>query len=224
MFKVGLPPHLRRAMTIAMIAAQTKVKPGTARGELAASKAGSTAAKLVSAAAAEFREHGFQGTDTNKIARRAGFAPQTFYRWFTDKTEIFITVYRHWEEDERDVLAELMARGASASDAAAAVVAHHRKFRVFRRSLRLLSLEDVRARKARAESRLRQMARFRDWGHNSPGLAQMSDAALAAWLLQFERLCDAAAENEFTDMKIKQADALAEIARHAALLWPQGAA
>jgi AcrR family transcriptional regulator len=54
----------------------------------------STRERLVQAAAAEFREQGFAGTDTNRIARRAGFAPQTFYRWFTDKTEIFIAVYR----------------------------------------------------------------------------------------------------------------------------------
>ena len=32
----------------------------------------STREKLVLAAAAEFREHGFAGTDSNRIARRAG--------------------------------------------------------------------------------------------------------------------------------------------------------
>ena len=53
-----------------------------------------TPERLIAAAAAEFREAGFAGTDSNRIARRAGFAPQTFYRWFKDKTEIFIAVYR----------------------------------------------------------------------------------------------------------------------------------
>src|SRR4051812_9867208 len=45
---------------------------------------------LLEAARAEFDESGFEGTDTNRIARRAGYAPQTFYRHFTDKTAIFI--------------------------------------------------------------------------------------------------------------------------------------
>ena len=41
---------------------------------------------------AEFIESGYAGTDTNRIARRAGFAPQTFYRWFADKTAILRAV------------------------------------------------------------------------------------------------------------------------------------
>src|ERR1700679_2017991 len=51
---------------------------------------GETSSRLVDAGAKEFAECGFQGTDTNKIARRAGFAPQTLYRWFDDKTAIFL--------------------------------------------------------------------------------------------------------------------------------------
>jgi AcrR family transcriptional regulator len=54
---------------------------------------GGTSARLVEAAAKEFAECGFEGTDTNKIARRAGFAPQTLYGWFEDKTAIFLVVY-----------------------------------------------------------------------------------------------------------------------------------
>src|SRR5437773_1678266 len=75
----------------------------------------STAAKLVAAAAREFNRHGFFGTDSNKIARRAGYAPQTFYRWFADKTEIFLAVYRAWEEEERSVLARLLTENAPAN-------------------------------------------------------------------------------------------------------------
>lgn len=181
-------------------------------------KKGETGNRLIAAAAEEFNAGGYHGTDTNRIARRAGFAPQTFYRWFSDKMDIFLAVYRQWEEDERHVIAKLLERAATPDEIAKALVAHHRKFRVFRRSLRLLSLEDDRARKARAESRRRQMARFRA---SAPGgMAHVDDAALAAWLLQFERLCDAAAENEFTDLKIRQADGLAQVARHASLMWP----
>ena len=71
----------------------------------------STRESLIGAAGAEFRERGFSGTDSNKIARRAGFAPQTFYRWFTDKTEIFLAVYRAWEEEEKTVVGALIKDG-----------------------------------------------------------------------------------------------------------------
>ncbi|MEP0068867.1 TetR/AcrR family transcriptional regulator [Pyruvatibacter sp.] len=176
-----------------------------------------TARKLVEAATIEFNTAGFHGTDTNRIARRAGFAPQTFYRWYVDKMEVFLAVYRAWEDDERHTIEKLIEQDSSPSTVAKSLIAHHRKFKNFRRSLRLLSLEDEQARKARAESRRRQMTRLRA---SLPAAENLSDADLAAWLLQFERLCDAAAENEFTDMKIRQADAMAQVALHAAVLWP----
>lgn len=144
---------------------------------------------------AEFNEHGFAGTDTNRIARRAGFAPQTFYRWFKDKTEIFIACYRAWEDEERAVLQGLIERGAAADDFVQATVDQHRRYLRFRRSLRMLSLELPEVRAARAESRLRQIAQIRAWS----GLTE-NEAELAAMLLELERLTDAVAEGEFADM------------------------
>src|SRR5580698_4917889 len=94
-----------------------------------------TAALLVAAAAAEFNEHGFSGTDTNRIARRAGFAPQTFYRWFEDKIDVFIRVYDLWQAEEARALAPLLAQNAPDEEVAAAAVAHHRAYLQFRRSL-----------------------------------------------------------------------------------------
>lgn len=194
-----------------MVSSAEKSKPTPRkRGE-------ATGQKLVDAATLEFNTAGFHGTDTNRIARRAGFAPQTFYRWYEDKLEIFLAVYRAWEDDERKTIEKLLDQGSPPSTVAKSLISHHRKFRIFRRSLRLLSLEDDQARKARAQSRSRQMARLRA---SLPAAERMSDADLAAWLLKFERLCDAAAENEFADLNIRQADALAQVAHHAALLWP----
>src|SRR5262249_23573853 len=95
-----------------------------------------TRTRLVDAAALEFNERGFDGTDTNRIARRAGFAPQTFYRSFANKTAIFIAVYRAWEDNERALLDDLLARRAATKRLVDAVVAHHRAHRIFRRSLR----------------------------------------------------------------------------------------
>jgi AcrR family transcriptional regulator len=162
---------------------------------------GDTAGKLVAAAAKEFKRHGFHGTDSNKIARRAGFAPQTFYRWFRDKTEIFLAVYRAWEDEEREVVGGLLAEQASDERLVDAIVGHHRSYRLFRRSLRQLSLEDAVVRKARAESRLRQIERIRRGSGPEIG----STADIAVILLQIERLSDAIAEGELGDLGVGDA-------------------
>ena len=152
--------------------------------------------KLLQAAASEFNEHGFGGTDTNRIARRAGFAPQTFYRWFGDKVEIFIEVYERWQEEEIQVVRKLLAENAGDARLAQAFVAHHKAFLVFRRSLRQLSVENDTVRAARARSRLRQIEAIKVLS----GERTRDDATLAATLLQIERLSDALAEGEFVDM------------------------
>jgi AcrR family transcriptional regulator len=164
---------------------------------------------LVAAAMAEFNERGFAGTDTNRIARRAGFAPQTFYRWFRDKTEIFIAAYRAWWEEEETVLTPLMAQGAPDEVLVEAGIAHHRRYLMFRRSLRQLSLEDEAIRAARAERRLHQVDQLRAWTHRP-------DAAtddLAVQFFKLERLTDAVAEGELADMGLTDDAARAELAR-----------
>jgi AcrR family transcriptional regulator len=162
-----------------------------------------TAARLVAAAAKEFNKHGFDGTDTNKIARRAGFAPQTFYRWFRDKTAIFVAVYRAWEDEEARVIGSLLAKGAPMSELFDAVIAHHRAHRLFRRSLRRLALENDTVRKARAESRLRQIEQTRRWA----GPEARPPAEIAPLILQMERLCDGIAEGELDELGVDEATA-----------------
>jgi len=169
---------------------------------------GTTAARLVAAAAKEFNRFGFSGTDTNKIARRAGYAPQTFYRWFKDKTEIFLAVYRLWEEQERRVLGDLLARKAPSERIVEAIVSHHRSYRIFRRSLRQLSLEDPVVRKARAETRMRQIQRIR----SSLGASAPDVAEVATIVFQMERLCDGIAEDEFADLGVNEKAPRAAIA------------
>lgn len=175
--------------------------------EVAADPRPTTRERLVQAAAAEFREQGFAGTDTNRIARRAGFAPQTFYRWFADKTEIFIAVYRAWEDEEKSLMGALRRRGAGEDEVVEAAIAHHRASLIFRRSLRRLSLEDDKVRAARAESRLRQIARIREWRGGA-----LSADEVATVLLQLERLSDALAEGEFLDMGLDEAPARRRLA------------
>ncbi|MFO1080294.1 MAG: helix-turn-helix domain-containing protein [Reyranellaceae bacterium] len=172
----------------------------------AAPAASDTAGRLLAAAAAEFNEHGFLGTDSNRIARRAGFAPQTFYRRFADKTAIFVAVYRQWQDDELAVLQRLAGARAAASRIAERVIAHHRATRIFRRSLRQLAIEDATVRAARADSRKRQIEAVRALGRG------LGAEAIAPLLLQIERLCDAVAEGELDDLGLDDRGAREAIA------------
>ena len=181
-------------------------KPRTSDSAITAN---STPARLIAAASEEFRRRGFSGTDTNRIARRAGFAPQTFYRWFRDKTQIFLAVYRAWEEEERVVLARLISVNAPSSQVVAAILKHHRAYRIFRRSLRQLTVEDPSVRKARAESRTRQIERIR----SSMGAAAPDFSEIATLLFQIERLCDAVADHEFADLGVDERVPRAAIAK-----------
>jgi AcrR family transcriptional regulator len=186
-------PSSRRARR--SVAAEPRAREGTAE-------------KLVLAAASEFNEQGFLGTDTNKIARRAGFAPQTFYRWFEDKIDIFIKVYEHWEQQEAGIFRKLLAEDASDERLVKSCVAHHRAYLVFRRSLRLVSLEDERVRRARAETRKRQIERINQWQQT-----ELDPGMVATALLQIERLSDALAEREFADMGLDASACEAALAR-----------
>src|SRR6185436_6508802 len=169
-----------------------------ARGRPRAKAAGKpTDARLLAAAAKEFNQRGFDGTDTNRIARRAGFAPQTFYRWFRDKTAVFLAVYRVWEQEERAMLSKLTDRDASASAFVDAVLKHHKAHRVFRRSFRTLALESSAVRKARTESRKGQIEQIKSSG------APTTNAEIAPILLQIERLAEAAGEGEFADLGVE---------------------
>lgn len=165
-----------------------------------------TRAALAEAARLEFEDPGFDATNTNKIAARAGYAPQTFYRHFEDKAAVFREVYRAWTLEEQTLL-----DGVRDADAAAAlVIRHHRESLNFRRALRRLSLTDPAMRAARAESRTLQISRLRA---RLPHLAGREFADLAADLLMLERVTDACAEDEFADLGIAPDEAARLVAR-----------
>lgn len=173
--------------------------------------AASTKDLLIAAAQAEFGALGYAGTDTNKIARRAGFAPQTFYRHFDDKLDAFLAVYALWRADEARAIAEVVRaeRDPSRRAAAAAktLVSFHVAHAVFRRSLRNLAVSEPRVRAARAESRSAQIAALAA----IPANAGRSRASLLAAILDVERLCDAVADAETDDVGVSAAVFQAEI-------------
>jgi hypothetical protein len=81
---------------------------------------------------------------------------------------------------------------------AAAIVAHHRAYRLFRRSIRQLAVENAVVREARAQSRLRQI-------ENTIRLAGTgTKETVAPVLFQIERLADAIAEGEIADLGLSE--------------------
>ncbi len=173
-----------------------------------------THARLLDAAQAEFNARGFEGTDTNRIARRAGYAPQSFYRHFADKTEIFLAVYARWWQDEADALDAAAKRRNGVIAAARVALAFHTRWRGFRRSLRHLAVADPAVRAARTAARTAQLARLRAFG------GARKPEALVAALLGAERLLDAFAEGELADLGLTQAAARRAVAAALAALLP----
>ena len=160
-----------------------------------------TRTRLVEAAGEEFNSVGFSGTDTNRIARKAGFAPQTFYRHFDDKLDVFLAVYARWRNEEAKALAKaanaFSGQGRSRA-AATVIIRHHRDWAIFRRSLRMLAVEEPRVRAARAAGRQEQLNALASFPTN----ASRARSELAAAILTVERLCDALADGEPQDLGI----------------------
>src|SRR5580704_19746671 len=94
---------------------------------------------LIEAAARIFNSDGYHGTDSNRIAREAGYAPGTFYVHFPDKLAIFLDVYENWVSAEWSSIEAILKSGGSTRAIrmrlSRAVLEHHRKWRTFRASL-----------------------------------------------------------------------------------------
>lgn len=175
-----------------------------------------TRSKLVEAAGRLFNSVGYFGTDSNRIAREAGYAPGTFYVHFADKREIFLEVYRGWVSSERQAIAAAIApeKGAAAGSQslriAQAVLRHHREWRMFRKSLRALTVTDERVHQARVAERARQIAQAAEL-LRARGVTQ-TPARIYANLLLFEILCDAVADGDTATLGLKERDILARLA------------
>jgi len=163
---------------------------------------------LIDAARSEFNSRGYFGTDTNAIAREAGFAPQTFYRHFDDKLAIFLAVYEGWVEQEWQALAPIMENrdgmtpAHRASQAAEVLLNHHRRWHGFRRSLRWLTTDDVRVRELRKKCRQDQVQQLGEY-------LRFPDASAGpplALILSIEALCDAYADEVTKDHGIKKGE------------------
>lgn len=156
---------------------------------------------LIATARTEFLRYGFDGTDANRIARRSSLATTTFYRHFKDKGDIFTVVFRRWVAEERGILRCLLSGDADPTAIVEAWVERQRTHPRFRRSVRRLSHEDLRVRRALADSRLSLLEDLKSW----VDAENASDASLAFDMLQFEQLTYAIAEGDFAEMGLDDA-------------------
>jgi AcrR family transcriptional regulator len=161
---------------------------------------------LLQAAGAEFVEFGYEHTTSNRIAHRAGFAPQTFYRWYKDKLDIFIHVYQAWTDAEIAQLDAMLTEDTDALQIAEAFVANHRSFALFKRSLLQLAATAPEVRQARAACRLKQIEQVKRWNP-----LMQDNEAIAAVLISAEQLCQSLAEGEFEDMGLSGRDAYKQL-------------
>lgn len=161
--------------------------------------------RLVVTGAEVFNRDGYDGTDSNRIAREAGYAPGTFYKHFPDKKQLFLAVYDEWVSREWREVSATLSRGGAPGDRAVQIVdmflEHHRRWRGFRASLRALVSTDVEVRRFYVEQRNRQLELLpqlrREFGGREA--TREDDAAL---LFLIERSADALADGEADALRL----------------------
>jgi AcrR family transcriptional regulator len=155
---------------------------------------------LVTAAARQFNRRGYHGTDSNAIARAAGYAPGTFYLHFADKRAVFLAVYERWVRLEWDAIgARARAGTLDAATLVDLVVAHHRDWRGFRASLRALLATDAAVRRFFRARRRRQVELMGDLAVAQAGAAPPVEERVLL-LLTLERVADAIADGEAEEL------------------------
>jgi AcrR family transcriptional regulator len=190
--------------TAATLRPPPPVRPGRARPRPRRGTPAETRARLVAAAAAVFNRHGYRGTDSNRLARTAGYAPGTFYKHFPDKRAVFLAAYEAWVTAEWRAVEAIVRGGGRPAELAGRIVekilALHRRWRGLRASLRALVAEDVKARAFYRAQRRRQLAMLAAFGGRAGrrrGAGREKDALL---LYTLERVADAAADGELDDL------------------------
>src|SRR6202051_1182334 len=127
-----------------------------------------TRERLVTAAAKLFNRVGYHRTDSNRIAREAGYSTGVFYKHFADKREIFLAAYETWVVSEWKAVEGELALGGQPEPTARRLVAltvdFHTRWRGLRASLMELVFTDAKVKRFYRHQRRRQldlMARVR---------------------------------------------------------------
>ncbi|HEV7733870.1 MAG TPA: helix-turn-helix domain-containing protein [Candidatus Binatia bacterium] len=160
-----------------------------------------TRARLVAAAATVFNRDGYHGTDTNRLARAAGYAPATFYKHFVDKRAVFLAAYEAWVTSEWTQVDRVVRSAVAPPERAERIVrltlAHHRRWKGLRASLRALVATDAAVRAAYRAQRRRQLELLAALRGAAAPARRERDALL---LFTMERTCDAVADGEVREL------------------------
>jgi len=158
-----------------------------------------TRERLIDAAATLFNRLGYHGTDSNSIAKEAGYATGTFYKHFQDKREAFLAVYERWIAAEWQAIDAELANERDSEETARRIVdltiEFHTEWRGLRASLMELIFSDEEARRFFRAQRLEQlqtMARLRR-RRKLPARTREQDAI---HLFMTERIFDAFGQGE----------------------------
>lgn len=120
-----------------------------------------TRERLITAAASRFNHFGYHGTDSNAIAKEAGYATGTFYKHFRDKREIFLAAYERWLAAQWNEIGNELSGMRGAGETARRIVEvsirFHTEWRGLRASLMELVFSDPDARKSFRKQRRRQL-------------------------------------------------------------------
>ena len=159
--------------------------------------------RLVAAAAHLFNRDGYHGTDSNQIAKEAGYSTGAFYKHFKDKREIFLAAYETWVASEWKAVAAELTAGGAVEDITRRLVAlsidFHTRWRGLRSSLLELVSTDAEVKRFYRKQRRRQldvMAELRA-KIGAPARRREDDAI---HLFTTERTFDAIAQGELRDL------------------------
>jgi AcrR family transcriptional regulator len=162
-----------------------------------------TRERLLVAGADEINRVGYLATDSNKLARAAGYAPAMFYRHFPDKRSFFLAIYDRWVGAEWESIGTLIRQGGPhlARNLVDHILALHKQWRGLRRSLRILIASDPIVREAYQHQRARQLDL----------LSPMPRTRAATLLWTIERIADAYADDDLTALDLDEREVRAHL-------------
>ena len=168
---------------------------------------------LIEAGARVFNRDGYFATNSNIIAREAGYAPASFYTHFEDKRALFLAVYERWVEDEWQEIRGALTKATRKETLGAIVdvmLARHRRTKVFRASLRALDALEPAVRRTRNVQRARQLAWMEEMTRAASGKPAPLKRRVIA-LFAMERLLDALADDDLAELGVSERDARREL-------------
>jgi AcrR family transcriptional regulator len=204
---VSTKSPLERAQPVKRTRRKTAPAPRPLRG-----KPVQTRERLVAAAADLFNRFGFHGTDSNRIAKAAGYSTGVFYKHFKDKREAFLAAYEAWSASEWSAVFEAAASTSAPEELARRLVmlamSFHANWSGLRASLLELVFTDPEVRRFYRSQRRRQLDIIAEL-RSKRGLEQRTREDYALHLFTTERTFDAIAQGEATDLGLSR-DAMIE--------------